>query len=44
MSENKQRTFKPAKFLKSIESVVLFVIAIVLALLAILQGQGHLAE
>ena len=36
MSENKVRTFKPAKFLKSIESVVLFVIAIVLALLAIL--------
>ena len=36
MSENKQRIFKPAKFLKSIESVVLFVIAIVLALLAIL--------
>ena len=36
MSENNQRSFKPAKFLKQIESGVLFVIAIVLALLAIL--------
>ena len=36
MSENKERGFKPAKFLKQTESAVLFVIAIVLALLAIL--------
>ena len=36
MSENKEKGFNPAKFLKQTESVVLFVIAIVLALLAIL--------
>ena len=36
MSENKESGFKPAKFLKQTESAVLFVIAIVLALLAIL--------
>jgi len=36
MSENKERGFKPAIFLKKTESAVLFVIAIVLALLAIL--------
>jgi phosphate starvation-inducible membrane PsiE len=36
MSENKERGFKPAIFLKKTESVVLFIIAIVLAVLAIL--------
>ena len=36
MSENKKGLFKPAAFLKRTESVVLFIIAIVLAVLAIL--------